>query len=69
MFHFEFKTDMLEYIDPLKSFLSIRLVTGMNATAGNLNYTSGTVTCLKPIPCTTRNVDDFIHYLVKKSFV
>ena len=61
----EFKTGMLEYMDPLKSFLSIRLVIGMNVTAGNLEYTSGTVTCLKPIQCTTAGCGDFIPYLAK----
>ena len=62
---FEFKTGMLEYVDPLKTFMSVRLVIGMNVTAGNLDYTRGTVTCLKPIPCSTANVGDFIPYLAK----
>ena len=60
---------MLEYIDPLKSFLSIRLVIGMNNTAAGAAYTSGTVSCIKPIQCTTANVGDFILYLAKKSSV
>ena len=56
---------MLEYIDPLKSFLSIRLVIGMNNTAASATYTSGTVSCIKPIQCTTAAVGDFIPYLAK----
>ena len=56
---------MLEYIDPLKSFLSIRLVIGMNNSAASANYTSGTVSCLKPIVCSTAGCGDFIPYLAK----
>ena len=37
----------------------------MNVTAGNLDYTSGTVTCLKPITCTTADFADFIPYSEK----
>ena len=62
---FEFKTGMLEYIDPLKSFLSIRLVIGMNINNASATYTSGTVSCIKPIQCTTAGVGDFIPYLTK----
>ena len=62
----EFKTGMLEYIDPLKSFLSTRLVIGMNATAASATYTSGTVSCLKSIVCSTAGCGDFIPYLAKK---
>ena len=43
---FKFKTGRLEYIDPLKSFLSIRLVIGMNVTAASATCTSGTVSCI-----------------------
>ena len=63
---FEFKTGMLEYIDPLKTFMSIRLVIGMNNTAADAAYTSGTVSCIKPIQCKTANIGDFIPYLAKK---
>ena len=62
---FEFKTGMLEYIDLLKTFMSIRLVIGINNTAAAADYTSAAVTCLKPIPCWTANVGDFIPYLAK----
>ena len=62
---FEFKTGMLEYIDPLKTFMSIRLVIGINNTAAAADYTSTAVTCLRPIPCSTANVGDFIPYLSK----
>ena len=63
---FEFKTCMLEYIDPLKSFLSICLVIGINNTAASANYTTGAVSCLKPIVCSTAGCGDFIPYLAKK---
>ena len=56
---------MLEYIDPLKTFTSIRLVIGMNNTAAAADYTSGAVSCIRPIQCTTANVGDFIPYLAK----
>ena len=66
---FEFKTGMLEYIDPLKSFLSICLVIGINNTAASANYTTGAVSCLKPIVCSTVNSGDFIPYLAKMWFI
>ena len=40
---------MLEYFDPLKSRMTIRLVIGISNTAGPLDYTENGVTCLQPI--------------------
>jgi hypothetical protein len=64
---FEFKTDMNEYIDTLKSFLSVRLRIVQNASAtANQNVTS-----LKPIPMGDQTIpfvasaNDFIPYLCK----
>ena len=61
---FEFKTDQLQYVDLLNSYLSIRLRIEQNATA---NLGQANITCLKPlpivsgVPATTSN--DFIPYL------
>ena len=63
---FEFKTDQLQYVDLLNSYLSIRLRIEQNATA---NLGQANITCLKPlpivsgVPATTSN--DFIPYLSK----
>ena len=64
---FEFKPGMLEYVDPLKTFLSIRLVIGLNNTANAANYNSVNVSCLKPLANTTNTNRDFVPYLAKKT--
>ena len=57
---------MLEYVDPLKTFLSIRLVIGLNNTANAANYNTVNVSCLKPLANTTNTNSDFVPYLAKK---
>ena len=39
----------------------------MNNTAPAADYTSVAVSCIRPIPCSTANVGDFIPYLAKKN--
>ena len=59
---------MLDYIDRLKSFLSIRLIIGMNNTGAEASYNNNnpTVTYLKPTVCSSAGTGDFIPYLAKK---
>ena len=62
---FEFKTDQLEYIDLMNSYLSVRLRIEQNAAA---NLGANNITCLRPLsipagaPATT---NDFVPYLSK----
>ena len=62
---FDFKTDQLEYVDLLNSYLSVRLRIEQNATG---NVGANNITCLKPLslPSGAPTVtNDFIPYLSK----